>query len=301
VTLAIVGAAIDARQVFRAGVDAVAVDVLVTRGGRPVPGLRANDFELRDNGIVQRIESVALQDVPITLLLALDVSESVEGKPLEHLQAAVGAAAAALGPGDRLALITFSDRVRMASAPTANLDAVRRASMQVEAGGATALYDGTFAALTLRQRVEGRAVMLVFSDGDDTVSWIDPRQVLAAAQQSDVAVYGVSLERSVSVADAGEMVRRQSERRWFHDEPSMFGRHFLPLLVEDTGGSLLVAERSVRLRETFVGVVNEFKSRYVLTYSPEQVESGGWHDIQVRLKGQRGDVRARRGYLRDTR
>ena len=126
--------------------DAVAVDVLVTRDGRPVTGLTADDFSLRDNDVPQRIDSVQLEDVPITLLLVLDTSGSVGGAPLVQLLAAAGAAAEALRPGDRVGLVTFSDKLRMVVEPPSPPSSVADALRRVRAGGATALYDATFAA-----------------------------------------------------------------------------------------------------------------------------------------------------------
>ena len=287
-----------AAQTFRAGTDAVQVDVLVTRGGRPVPGLTAADFELRDNGVVQEIDAVIVEDVPVTLALVLDVSESVAGQPLEHLRTATGAAAEALSAVDRVALFTFSHHVALAARPTTNRDEVRAAARAVTAIGATSLYDATLAALLMRQRIAGRAVMLVFSDGDDTASWIDPRAVLSAAQRSDVVTYVVTLERRIARGSLEGVLRQRREQEWFHEAPSLYGRQFLSLLAAETGGSVLVAERSDDLRERFVRVVKEFKSRYILTYTPRAVAPGGWHSIDVRLQRGRADVTARRGYLR---
>ena len=298
VCLTLVGAPLTGRQVFRADVDAVSADVLVTRDGRPAAGLTAADFELRDNGVVQQIDLVALDALPITLVLALDTSESVAGEPLEHLRAAVDAAAESLRADDRLALMTFSHQVRTIASPTSDHARVREAARAVTAVGATSLYDATFAAVVMRHQVDGRAVLLVFSDGDDTTSWLDPRHVLEAAQRSDVVVYGVTLQAAVRNHDAAAVIQRRMERHRFHEDPVLFGRHYLSLLVEDTGGSLLVAEHSEQLRETFVRVVSEFRQRYVLTYTPRGVAAGGWHEIDVRLQGPRAVVRARRGYMR---
>jgi Ca-activated chloride channel homolog len=287
-----------AAQTFRAGTDAVQVDVLVTRGGRAVPGLTAADFELRDNGVVQAIDAVVVEDVPVTLALVLDVSESVAGQPLEHLRTAISAAADALSPDDRLALYTFSHQVALAAAPTRNREEVRAAARAVTATGATSLYDATLAALVMRQRIAGRTVMLVFSDGDDTASWMDPRGVLSAAQRSDIVTYAVTLERRLSRGSPDAVLRQRREQQWFHEAPFLYGRQFLSLLALETGGTVLVAERSDDLRERFVRVVKEFKSRYVLTYTPRDVASSGWHSIDVGLTRGRAEVKARRGYLR---
>jgi len=287
-----------ASQTFRAGVDAVRVDVLVSDEGRPVTGLSASDFELRDNGILQEIRALDVEDAPVTFMMVLDVSESVDGEPLEHLRAAIDAVDEALSPDDRLSLVTFSDRLDLRMPAREDRDRVRAMAREVKAGGATALYDATLAALLMRPRIEGRMVMLVFSDGGDTSSWLDPRTVITAAQRSDVVIYGVTLRRQIEQRNLREARQNQFERDWFQEAPASYGRHFLPLLAEDTGGAVLVAERSDRLRDTFVRVISEFKSRYVLSYTPSGVEQGGWHGVEVRLKGRRAELTARRGYLR---
>jgi VWFA-related protein len=284
-------------QTFRAGVDAVAVDVLVTRDGRPVIGLTADDFSLRDNDVPQRIDSVQLEDVPITLLLVLDTSGSVGGAPLVQLLAAAGAAAEALRPDDRVGLVTFSDKLRMVVEPPSPPSSVADALRRVRTGGATALYDATFAAFALREQTVGRTLMLVFSDGYDTASWLDPRDVLETAHRSDVVVYGVHLDR---LARDSWWDRQASAlaRRWLPTEPHLFGHQFLAQLAEDTGGSVFVAKDIGGLRASFSRVVNEFRSRYLLTYSPDGVASGGWHALDVRIEGRGRTVQARRGYLR---
>ncbi len=299
--LAAAGWSSAAHQTFRSGVDAVRIDVLVTDGNRPVAGLSADDFELRDNGVVQQIDAVDLDDVPVTLMLVLDVSESVKGEPLEHLRGAIGAAGEALSPRDRLSLLTFSHQLEMAASLTDDPELVRSAAQAVEAGGATALYDATLAALVTRHRLDGRAVLLLFSDGADTSSWLDPRTVITAAQRSDVVIYGVTLRRQIEQRTPAEARQNRLERDWFREAPFGFGRQFLQLLAEDTGGAVLVAERSDQLRDTFLRVIREFKSRYILSYMPRGVEPGGWHAIDVRLKGRRGQITARRGYLRSSR
>ena len=284
-------------QTFRTGVDAVAVDVLVTRAGRPVVGLTADDFTVLDNDVPQQIEAVLLEDVPITLLLVLDTSGSVRGAPLVQLRTAAEAAAGVLRPDDRVGLVTFSHNLRLVVAPPSPPASLSDALRRVRASGGTALYDAAFAAFALRERTVGRTLMLVFSDGDDTTSWLDPRDVLKTAQRSDVVVYGVSLDR-VARDSRWERPGLGSARRWFPSEPHLFRGQFLPVLVEETGGAVFVAQDVGRLQTAFARVVSEFRSRYLLTYSPVGVESAGWHELEVRVEGRGRDVQARRGYLR---
>jgi VWFA-related protein len=291
-----VPASVVGQQVFRAGVDAVAVDVLVTRDKRPVSGLKPGDFILRDAGVEQRIQSVMLEDVPVTLLLALDVSGSVRGELLDQLKSAVKAAAAALRPSDRVGLIAFNERVHLLLPPPANVATLGPYIGGLEANGDTAVYDAAFAALSLRERALGRMLLLVFSDGLDTTSWLDPRDVLTAAQRSDVVVHAVVAGPAFSTTGMAFSTSAVAYTL-FDSEPQLFGQAFFRRLVEDTGGSLhQVTSRG--LRDIFVGIVNEFRSRYVLTYVPEGVAQKGWHEIEVKLRSQRAQVVARRGYLR---
>ena len=139
--------------------------------------------------------------------------------------------------------------------------------------------------------------MLVFSDGDDTASWLDPRDVLNTAQRSDVVVYAVNLA-GVAPDSWQERQGRRSARRWFATEPHLFRGQYLPVLAEETGGSVFVAQDTGRLRAAFARVVDEFRRRYLLTYAPTGVELSGWHELDVRVEGRGRDVQARRGYLR---
>ncbi len=293
----VAGAAPAAGQTFRTEVDAVAVDVLVTRGRDAVAGLTADDFTVLDNGVPQDVAAVLVEEVPVTLLLVLDTSGSVRGSPLRRLLAAAETAGEALRPDDRVGLVTFSDKLRLAVEPPAPPAALPEALDRIRAGGATALYDATFAALALRDRAVGRTVVLVFSDGYDTTSWLDPLDVLDAARRSDVVVYGVHHDR---LAREGWRQREGRGRasRWFADEPHLFRQEYLAQLAADTGGSVYVAADLDRLRDVFARVVDEFRSRYLLTYTPQGVEAGGWHELDVQVRGRGRRVQARRGYLR---
>src|SRR5713101_6443026 len=100
---------------FLSRVDLVRVDVSVMRGGQPITGLTAANFQLSDNGVPQEIASVTLERVPLSVLLVLDVSSSVAGDRLTHLIDAGQILARSLHSDDRVWLITFSEGVRMAA------------------------------------------------------------------------------------------------------------------------------------------------------------------------------------------
>ena len=121
---------------------------------------------------MQSIDSVVFEDVPLNVMLALDTSNSLQGPPLEELKQAAVAVVRLLRPGDRAALITFNDYVTLRAGWTAEIRQLETAIRQTEAAGNTALYDAAYSSLTLRHARPGRTLALLFSDGDDTASWL---------------------------------------------------------------------------------------------------------------------------------
>lgn len=135
-----------APRVFRSAADAVRVDALVTDGHKPIGGLTAADFDVRDSGIAQAVEAVQIVDVPFSMLMVLDTSSSMTGTPLKELQEAARAAVDALAPDDRASVMTFTERISQASPWQRDRGPVRSAVERVRADGATSLFDAAFAA-----------------------------------------------------------------------------------------------------------------------------------------------------------
>ena len=279
-------------QRFRSGVDVVTVDALVTEAGRAVTGLKPEDFQLRDNGVLQEIDSVAVDEAPISMLLALDTSNSITGPTLDHLKQAAITAVDALSANDRAAVMTFAEAVTLRadwSAPTA---ATRTAIASAESGGSTSLYDAGYAALTLSDNLPGRrSYVLLFSDGGDTSSWLPASALLERARRSDAVVYVVT--RRAPRPDV-RMEYRSGIELWTQppDGPAMNE------LAALTGGHVFVVQRADELRAAFATVVSQFRSRYLLTYRPRGVEGAGWHAIELKLTSGRATVTARRGYAK---
>src|SRR3989304_3875879 len=112
---------------FRSGVEGVRLDVSVTRGGRPVTGLTADDFDVRDAGVPQHMDGVLVEKLPLSVVLVLDMSWSVDGTVLRHLVEAAQTLAAAIRPADRAALITFSKGVTVRVPLTTEVSTIRSA------------------------------------------------------------------------------------------------------------------------------------------------------------------------------
>lgn len=295
--LLVLGLAQDAPvQRFRTTVEAVRVDVLVLDGNRPVSGLTADDFLLKDSGVAQHVDVFSMDDVPVSVMLALDTSTSVSGPTLDWLKAAAAAALDAVGPEGRAALITFASAVNLAAGWSPPGAATRGALSSATAGGMTALYDATFAALTSPDTETGRrGLVILFSDGADTASWLPQSAVLETARRTDAVVYAVvrgGSEPDVTVQYRSGIELWPGRRRGTFDSPS-----FVAELTELTGGRTMATADTRRLRSLFAGIIADFRSRYVLAYSPAGVDHPGWHPIEVTLRKGRGKVTARRGYV----
>lgn len=285
--IAIVVSPVAARQTppkFSTRTDLVRVDVLATDRRRPIGGLTAKDFELRDNGVTQRIDRVASEEAPIDAWLVLDESGSVR-RDLDALVRAVGVFVSAPGANDRAGLITLRHNIAIRSDLTAARSGLTPQLRLATAEGYTSLRDALFLALALRQESIERNVIVAFSDGQDTMSWVTDQQLTRAVASSDAVIYAVTgLRRAPRDAgDDGLAVswRGQSD--------------LLRSLVDQTGGRLLTPRTA--LDDAFTSILQEMKARYVLTYYPSGIAREGWHRIDVRVHGRRAQVRARRGYF----
>ena len=254
---------------FPTGVEKVNVDVSVTRDGHPVSGLTAADFVVSDNGVVQQVDVVAGESLPIDVVLALDASASVRGKRLVELQRAAHAFVDALAPSDTVTLLAFNTHLALAAPAGASRAETHAAIDRVQGQGATSLVDAAHAALLLTDPRRGRPLALLFSDGVDQGSWLKPEAVEATARASDAVVDYVGIEGGVG---------------------------FLDGVARATGGVGWSARQDTELAGAFATALEEFRSRYHLGYEPRGVRREGWHELKVRLRGRPGKIRARPGY-----
>ena len=274
---------------FRAGVDVVRVDASVSRGGEHIGGLKAENFAVFDNGVRQKLDRVTLEEVPLEAYLVLDLSGSVAGTKLEQLRLAANAFVDGLVARDKVALITFAQEATVRQPLTADFAAFRRALSAVTAVGQTALYDAVSRAIALREPRDNRGVVVVFTDGQDNASTATAKQVVEAAERSDVLVYGVMAPEDAVSRGPGLGVG-------FRSPQLQFQIGFLRSLADTTGGRVFRAAPRLPLDEAFALVLDDARTRYVLTYSPDKT-TPGWHKLSVKLVDAKGDVVARRGYF----
>lgn len=263
-----------APQVFSSKTVGVRVDVLVadTSSGQPIGGLTTADFELRDNGVVQLIESIDVGDIPLNVVLALDASGSTQGKRLDDLRNATRTLLNDLKPVDRAALTTFNHAVSPRVPLTSDFAQVRTIVDNLTPSGATSLLEGAYVAIVTTQAEPGRSFVIVCTDGRDTSSWTQPEDVIESAKHSNAVVY---------------VVASSGARQWAP----------LKTLADVTGGRLIEIESSAQIAAEFKKILEDFRSRYVLTYVPAGVAAGGYHRLDVRVRRSGLKVTARPGYV----
>lgn len=275
--LSLVAGAGAQQPTFSSRRESVRIDALVTDRGRPVTGLSAGDFDVLDSGVAQQVDFVSFEQVPVSVVLALDGSASMSGERLTHLQQAGRGILSRLKPDDRAALVTFSDAVILRQGLTTNAApvalALDRLTPSQRRFAGTALIDAAYSAMSLLDDDTGRGLTLVFSDGVDTSSWLAPERAVEFARRANVVVYGVTTSR-------------------------LRGDTFLRQLAETTGGSAIEVKSTDAVAATFATILDEFRQRYLVTFSPANVPAGGWHPLTVRVKNRRAEVKARPGYSR---
>jgi VWFA-related protein len=214
---------------------------------------------------------------------------------LAHLKQAAVTALDALAQKDRAAVLTFAETVTLRADWSATSAATRTAIASAEAGGSTSLYDASFTALALQDRLAGRrSYILLFSDGGDTSSWLPATAVIERARRSDAVVYVVT--RRPPRPDV-RLEYRSGIELWQSPRSQAEGSTATQLATI-TGGHVFVVQRAEELRSAFAAVVSQFRTRYLLTYRPQGVQTGGWHSIDLTLTRGRATVTARRGYVR---
>jgi Ca-activated chloride channel family protein len=293
---AIAGGTLQEPLRFKSGTEAVSVDVLVLDNGRTVGGLTAADFELRDSGVEQQIDTVQVVDVPFSMMLALDSSSSMQGGR-RRLQDAARAAVGTLHDDDRASVLSFSDQVAAPTPWSSPRQAVLDAIDGLRSDGSTSLVDAAFTAVMQRDSEPGRRnLVILLTDGDDTSSWLPDDRVLEAAERSEAVVYCVAVDTPRE--ERRRALNFRSGVRLDAKQPVMQSTDFLEQLSARTAGERLSSSLG-GLQKTFRRVVDNFRSRYVLSYAPSGVPNSGWHSIDVRVKGRTYKVAARRGYERE--
>lgn len=275
-TCVVASGAAQQQPVFRTSVEGVSVIVSVRKGNAAVGGLKAEDFEVFDNAVPQKISTFTVESVPVDVTLLLHVSRASAGY-LEWVRSSVREARGLLKKDDQLRLIAVRHWLSELALPVGG---DQSGLESVVATGGTALYDALSAALMRPSQGDRRQLVVAFTLGVDTISILSLNALETISGLSDAVVYlvvpvtGSSGARRATKADAAPLAE----------------------LVRRTGGQEFYADADAPIGGAFTSAIEEFRTSYVLRYMPQGVASGGWHEITVKVKGGPYEVRWRKGY-----
>ena len=272
-----------AAPLFRASARRVFVDVFVSNKGRPVSGLTADDFQILDNGEPQ--EGVILlnaADQPLSAVLLMDMSASVQGQKLQQSKSAARAFVEGLSPSDEIAVMAFATRYRLIQPMTKITEEATLPFERLRSGGATALHDSLHAATVHAESGTGRPLVVVFSDGADNSSWLTMDDLVSAAEASSAVIYAVHVS-----SGAGLTLRDANGRRFVAISMDHKGTRTLTDVVRAAGGRLISLRSTENLADAYAAILDEMRRRYLIVYEPGSNEPG-WHSLDVTLRRKKG-------------
>jgi VWFA-related protein len=278
------------RTTFRSAVDLVSIQASVRdKHGRPLPGLKASDFEVRDNGQPRSILSLRSDtQSPVSVAVLVDMSGSMRvGSKIAVARQAYDSILSQLRDGeDELGVFTFDTRLHERQSFTTGISHLRNCLDDFKPFGATSLYDATAAtARRLAERSAAHKAIIILTDGIDTSSSMSAPEVSAIASSIDVPVYIVATVASTDRTSMAEAIERTlvSEAADLRD------------LADWTGGRLVFTTTYEETVVAATGLLSELRQQYVLAI--EAAATPEWRRLEVRVKRSSASVKARSGYF----
>jgi Ca-activated chloride channel family protein len=280
---------------FKSAVKTVAVYATVTdRDGRLVPDLTQDDFEIYDNGKPQPIAIFSNEVQPITVVMMLDRSGSMKGN-FRLVEKAGEAFVRSLLPGDKARIGSFSAQIKIDPEEFTNDQEalVRILRTELQEAGPTPLWNAASAAIDSLLPQDGRRVVLLFTDGDDSpmnfkVNNLSVMDILQRAQQENVMVYAVGLaSANPAAAFGGGGFRGAMAARG--PDPG------LPTISTETGGGYFELNRAEDLASAFARVAEELHRQYAIGFEPSKLD-GKMHKLELKVKKPGMKARARKNY-----
>ncbi len=279
--VAILANPIQEQPIFRSAIRTVPIYATVVDGsGRLVPDLERADFSIVDNAKPADVSLFSNESQPFTAVVMLDTSASMTAN-LKLLNQAAEQFLLRLLPVDKAQVGAFNDKIQLSGSFTNNRDELIGALNDLFFGNPTRLNDGIAAGLDALQGVDGRRVVLVFTDGEDTASRTSFKNVLERARDEEVMVYSIGLESEYF--NGMRIVRSRPSRD-------------LRKIADETGGGYFELTKTADLSPTFSRVAQELRSQYLLGFAPTALD-GKVHKLDVKVNRAGMTVRARRSYL----
>jgi Ca-activated chloride channel family protein len=285
VTALLAGTIVLAQQpeqpVFKATTRTVPIyATVVDSSGRLVPGLEQADFSVLDNGKPADVALFSNEPQPFTSVVMLDTSASMTAN-LKLLNRAAEQFLLRLLPVDKAQVGAFNDKIQLSGTFTNDRDELIGALNDLYFGNPTRLNDAIGTSLDALKGIDGRRVVLVFTDGEDTSSRTSFKTVLERARDEEVMVYAIGLESEYF--NGMRVVRSRPARD-------------LRRIADETGGGYFELQKTDELAPTFTRVAQELRSQYLIGFAPVALDNRV-HKLEVKVSKTGMTVRARKSYL----
>lgn len=270
-------------EVVKLRADLVTVVVTVSDSmGNLIQNLNVEDFEILEDGIPQVITTFSRNsETPLSLVMIFDASLSVKNRLWFEKEAFVAFLRAIIRPIDRVAIFSVSTDVVLQQGFTGDIDKLLFAISHISAQGATALYDAIATAAELLKTRPGRRVIIILSDGRDTISRLTLTEALRRVQEADAVIYAINTALTSMPSN---------QQAW----P---GQQTLDVLCQQTGGKAFFPRDLTELNPIFDRLANELRVQYVLGFiSSNERRDGSYRRLTVRIKKPGVTARARAGY-----
>jgi Ca-activated chloride channel family protein len=256
-------------------------------GGGSNLTLGQDDFEVYDNGAKQQIVTFGRDELPLTAVLLLDTSESMQGERLEAVRRGAKAFLDGMKPADEAMLALFSDRLIRFTPFSSDKKLLDASIAGTPAAGGTAVNDFLYLSLKLLDARQGQRVVVLFSDGSDVHSVLPAADVLWKARAGQSLVYWIQL--------GGKHQSFTSAWRDYQGNDREY--QTLEKAIHESGGRILPIEHLGELEGAFRSILQELRQQYALGYYASTAKGdGAWHKVDVRLHNGGGRVRTRSGY-----
>lgn len=259
----------DTNTTIRVNVKLVNVFSTVTNsGGAPVSSLKQEDFQIFEDDRLQKIAVFQREsELPLSIVIAIDSSLSTRNEHKLELESARRFAHAILRPIDGVSLFQFSEVVDQLTPFTADIRVIDKGIARVHNGAATALYDTLYLGSDALMNRRGRKVMVIITDGGDTVSKTSYQQAVREALQAEVILYSIIIVPIES--NAGRDIG---------------GEHALIQLSRDTGGKYFYASSLDQLDGAFHQISDELRTEYLIAYYPSQrLSDSEFRRIEIKI------------------
>jgi len=259
----------DPATTFRVNVKLVNVFSTVTNpGGAPVSSLKQEDFQIFEDGKPQKIAVFQREsELPLSIVIAIDTSLSTRNDQRLELDSARRFAHTILRPIDGISLFQFSEVVDQLTPFTADIRVIDRGISRIHTGAATALYDTLYLGSDALLERRGRKVMVVITDGGDTVSKTSYQDAVREAQQAEVILYSIIIVPIEN--NAGRDIG---------------GEHALIQLSRDTGGKYFYASSIEQLDAAFRQISDELRTQYLIAYYPSsRLSDSEFRRIEIKI------------------